>query len=445
MTFYINSVSLKGIKCIDKKIDLVFSNKTVTKSFNVDKSNIKAIYGPNGAGKSGIVLAMFIYKRLVLDNEALFDQGFSKMVFNSINKGVNEFSIDVVFTKKNNESKVRTYKHSLVLNVKDDDVYISYEAFYCLSGKVIDDSAFKKIVEIKDGTISYVVDIKKGPLENLFIYKKSINLLNKTSICPVFVNTYKDENHIVDESLYLIDLYDLYMFGLNLNVSIEEADKHSKYIMRSSINKEDVKNKLLEYSNNIDDYCFLISNSSRDCVKKDKYNNYIKRIEELSMFIKVFKPSLDSIEIDRVEKGDDYLCKKIFVYKNYKIDIEFESNGIKKLVRLFNSFKAAANGEIVFIDELDANLHDVYLSKLLEFFLLDGKGQLCFTTHNLEPIELFKDRKHAIDFLSNDSRIYSWVREGNTSLKKRYVLGLIPYSPFNVESFDFDVLLDEDK
>ncbi len=27
---------------------------------------------------------------------------------------------------------------------------------------------------------------------------------------------------------------------------------------------------------------------------------------------------------------------------------------------------------------------------------------------------------------------------------KKYVSGLIPYSPFNVESFDFDLLLDEE-
>jgi len=139
-----------------------------------------------------------------------------------------------------------------------------------------------------------------------------------------------------------------------------------------------------------------------------------------------------------------YYCKKIFVYKNYKIDIEFESTGIKRLVKMFSSLKASANGGIVFIDEMDANLHDVYFTKLIEFFKEQSRGQLCFTTHNLEPIEVLKDCSHSLDFVSNDSRLSSWVKSGNKSPMKKYVNGLIPYSTFNVGSIDFEFLLDED-
>ena len=100
---------------------------------------------------------------------------------------------------------------------------------------------------------------------------------------------------------------------------------------------------------------------------------------------------------------------------------------------------------ITFIDEMDSNLHDVYFTKLIEFFKNDSKGQLCFTTHNLEPINLLKDKAHSLDFVSDDSRVYSWKKDGNNSPMSKYVHGLIPYSPFNVESFFFDVLFDEDK
>lgn len=82
-----------------------------------------------------------------------------------------------------------------------------------------------------------------------------------------------------------------------------------------------------------------------------------------------------------------------------------------------------------------------FFTKLIEFLKNDSKRQLCFTTHNLEPIDVLKDKAHSLDFISNDSRVYSWIKEENRSQMNKYVNGLIPYSPFNIESFDFDLLL----
>ena len=66
-----------------------------------------------------------------------------------------------------------------------------------------------------------------------------------------------------------------------------------------------------------------------------------------------------------------------------------------------------------------------------------AKGQLCFTTHNLEPIDVLKENSHSLDFLSSDSRIASWTKNGNKSPMKMYINGLIDYSPFNVHAIDF--------
>ena len=153
---------------------------------------------------------------------------------------------------------------------------------------------------------------------------------------------------------------------------------------------------------------------------------------------------MDEIVIDTKVNDHILYCDKIFKYGNKKINIEFESTGIKKLVKLYSTLRFCANGHNAFIDEMDANLHDVYFSKMIEFFKNDGLGQLCFTTHNLEPIDILKNNSHSLDFISNDSRVYSWIRNGNKSPLSKYVNGLIPYSPFNVESFNFDLLFDED-
>ena len=66
-----------------------------------------------------------------------------------------------------------------------------------------------------------------------------------------------------------------------------------------------------------------------------------------------------------------------------------------------------------------------------------GEGQLCFTTHNIGPMDILKTNKKSIEFLSVDHSIYSWVNNGNYSPSKLYRNGMIEGSPFNVDALDF--------
>ena len=124
-------------------------------------------------------------------------------------------------------------------------------------------------------------------------------------------------------------------------------------------------------------------------------------------------------------------------YGEYSINKEFESTGIKKLIRLFDCFVLASEGGIVFIDEMDSNLNDVYLCKIIEYFMYYGKGQLCFTTHNLDPMSVLKENKNSIDFLSSDNHLVSWTARGNASPENCYKNGMIEDSPFNIDAVDF--------
>ena len=131
------------------------------------------------------------------------------------------------------------------------------------------------------------------------------------------------------------------------------------------------------------------------------------------------------------------------VYDGYSIDKEFESRGIRKLMELFNCLDAASKGGIVFIDELDANINDIYLDKLIEFFQLYGIGQLCFTAHNLSPMALLKKNSYAIDFISSINTVHTWTRDGNLRPDNAYKNGFIEDSPFNVDASDFIGILNE--
>ena len=148
------------------------------------------------------------------------------------------------------------------------------------------------------------------------------------------------------------------------------------------------------------------------------------------------------IDIDRKEDESEYICSLVMVYDSYSIDAEFESTGIKKLIKLFAYLKEMVHGGIVFIDEFDSNLHDVYLCALMEYLMEYGEGQLCFTTHNVGPMDILKQHKKSIDFLSIDHKIYPWTTNGNYSPSKLYRNGMIEGSPFNIDSIDFIGIFD---
>ena len=120
-----------------------------------------------------------------------------------------------------------------------------------------------------------------------------------------------------------------------------------------------------------------------------------------------------------------------------RINKKYESTGIKKIIEMYSVLCNVENGDIVFIDEFDANIHDVLLVKLVEYVMDYAEGQLIFTTHNLAPMDVLQKAKHSIDFLSPDSRITSWTSNGNYTAASLYRKGLIEYSPFNIEPFSF--------
>ena len=75
--------------------------------------------------------------------------------------------------------------------------------------------------------------------------------------------------------------------------------------------------------------------------------------------------------------------------------------------------------------------------KLVEYAQNYAEGQFVFSTHNLGPMDVLQKAKCSIDFISNDSHLVPWVKMGNCSAANVYTKGLIKYSPFNIEAFDF--------
>ena len=129
------------------------------------------------------------------------------------------------------------------------------------------------------------------------------------------------------------------------------------------------------------------------------FEKFEKYIDNLCSFIRVFKDDFQTIEIKKDENGDNYECEIILIYNDGKrINKKYESTGIKKIIEMYSALCNVENGDIVFIDEFDANLHDVLLVKLVEYVMDYTVGQLIFTTHNLAPMDVLQKAKHSIDF-----------------------------------------------
>ena len=66
-----------------------------------------------------------------------------------------------------------------------------------------------------------------------------------------------------------------------------------------------------------------------------------------------------------------------------------------------------------------------------------GKGQLCFTSHNVDPMSILKENHKSIDFITRDNRIIPWVKNGHYTPENSYRNGMIEGMPYNIDASDF--------
>lgn len=442
---YLINYSVKGIKTLDQLVNLSFYKKTISKNMDTQNYNVKGIYGMNGSGKSGIITSVEILKNLIVNSNYLNNPIIQKELGELINKKNEQLSIEAEYAVNMVENiKIFNYKIKLSKNIKGK-FEILYESLY-ERGIYSKNSRGSVIFEVENGEIKYLHrDCAEKEIYEL-IDSKTKNLLSTASMCAliwekiVAPKVIKDKTtEVFFDNSFFRNLIMQYIFGRTIYIYLEQEDKHKEYLAMdmieniSNLEEDSVMNNFFKINN----YDIEKIDVKRNLVLKTKYDKFKKNIEKLYEFLHIFKSDLSKIEIDKKENGDVWVCNLIMVYDDYKIDAEFESTGIKKLIKLFVYLKEMVKGGIVFIDEFDSNLHDVYLCALLEYLMEYGKGQLCFTTHNVGPMDILKQHKKSIDFLSENHKIYPWTTNGNYSPSKLYRSGMIEGSPFNVDSIDF--------
>lgn len=440
---YLINYSVKGIKSLDEDVKLSFYKKTISKNPDMNGYNIKGIYGMNGSGKSGIVTSVKILKNILTDSGYLNNPIIQKNLDAIINKKTGQLSIESDFMVKILDSLV-VCRYKLILSKDVTGRYsIVYERLSTKNATSRSDN-MKIIFEVINGNIE-ILEIDDGELLKDVI-EKTRNLLTMESMSSLFYEKFlipeakkKTLQNIMEKSIYI---WLLFFFGRKLHVYLDQFDNHKEYIAINSLNEysndEKNLNQVIIKDLMRDKKAYLDAISvDHNIVSKHKYKNFEKTISKLTEFLRIFKSDLKGIEIDKKENQDVWICDLVMNYETYNIHAEYESTGIKKLIQLFVYLREMVQGGIVFIDEFDSNLHDVYLCALLEYLAEYGEGQLCFTTHNVGPMDILKQYNKSIDFLSENHKIYPWKKSGNYSPSKLYRNGMIEGNPFNIDSIDF--------
>ncbi len=439
---YLLNYSVKGIKTLDQLISLSFYKKTISKNPDTQDYNVKGIYGMNGSGKSAIITSVDILRNLLINSGYLNNPIVQGNLSEIINKKTEELFIGAEYLV-NLKDLFMIFRYEIkLLKDKTGKYVIAYE---CLSSKNANskNDFMETVFEVKDGELIFIRKSENDMFAKV-IQQKTTNLLINTSMCALFY----DKIIIAEKETHRNDLFKslltLLILGKKIHVYLDQSDDHKDYLLQRSCGySEELENgnlnrdSLLDHFVEMDGECLNVIAVTKNIVLKSMYEDFQRSVEGLYEFLHIFKSDLQGIEIDKKEYHDAFICSLIMVYDSYRIHAEFESTGIKKLIKLFVYIKEMVHGGIVFIDEFDSNLHDVYLCALLEYLMQYGGGQLCFTTHNIGPMDILKQHKKSIDFLSVDHKIYSWTTNGNYSPSRLYRNGMIEGSPFNVDSIDF--------
>ena len=423
MEFYLLEFRLKGIKNIEKEIAINFYKQDIRK-FNRDNYNVKGIFGRNGIGKTAIIKGIEILRNIVLDTDYLILK--NSLLNEMINKKLKKCHLSTEFLVVDEEKRKHIFEHSIDLKLENGKIIITKEI---INKKKLDRKEISRTLIIENGEINKSKSNYFKKLDG--IEKLSMNLLDRKSIVKLLVNDIVKgrKNRLESEKFEFIYLYVLYS---KINVFTHLEDSHYKMVSVNFENQNWLDKIYIDYINQ--------EGKKRNILLKTKEEiNFLqKSLKRKEKFLKLFNPEIEKIEFEKKDFDEKYYeIEYIFCYKEYKINFEYESMGMKSLFRLFDVLDTVNNGGIVFVDEIDMSIHDLYLNRLIEFFAENGKGQFVFTAHNTSILDTLKKYKNSIDFVTEYQEIKPWIKNGNYSPRKQYLEGMLPNMPYNIEYYDF--------
>lgn len=426
LIYLLVSSKIAGIKNIEKEIEISFTNKYLTDQ-DFESSHIKAIYGSNGAGKSGIVHAFEIYKYVATNSFPFKDLVFGHKIAQLINKKTRSFSIENTFASIVSSGVHYLYRHSITIGLDEaNNAFVAKEKAERLDARF---HSVNTLFETEKG------NLVSSSLPSGLKYEDSSSFLSENSLLSSL------EFRGIRDEKGIMDAYRVFFFPRFLGICFgSNEDAHDVFDYGSLFKNGDLTNDTFRAMSKKKAPFLLYRNAGESClwaVPTEEEKPYLRLRGRLEKFLRLLRPSIRSIELISKHDGTISLLAPRFYYDGYDVDYEFESTGVKKLCQLFATLVSASRGSIVFIDEIDAGIHDVFFTKLVEYFAKYMQCQIVMTTHHVDVMETLKHSKKSIDVLTDEGVVVPWKRNGDSSPSSNFRNGALGGVPFNLQSFDF--------
>ncbi len=381
------------------KDPLTFSMLSGKNNDNVIKVNEKmnllscaAILGANASGKTTIIDALFMMKRIVLNNDKIFLSS-DELPYNPFKLSAETenapTSFDIVFIHNN-----RQYKYGFEYD--KNKIYAEY-LFVYKSIKPTCVFDMDKTVPLNKDAYPELKEIKSKPDNYLYLWK-----CDQNGNIPA--------KNVLDFFKSMVITYDV---SNALNASL------TAYLLNNENTKEIIKRYMRNADFGIAD--IRINNDSSD----DKLD--INNIMVSHKKIKSKNESSDTVDF-RMNGEESYGTYKFFA-------------------SLFPILFALAQGSVVLYDELDASLHPLLLRKLFDLFrnkeTNPNNAQLIISCQDVSLLDYLKDNIAQICFTQkadNGQTIFHSLDEySGVELKKKlqdlYLLGSFDAIP-RLEKFN---------
>lgn len=373
-----------------------------------------AIYGANGAGKSNMIKAIEYLKQII------YDDGVSQSINNSKFKLNQEkskqpvyFEIEMIINDKifrygveiDNTSVVSEWLVESRINRKD---FMIFERGFDDTGKI---------------KLTFNAAYRKTSKQKLLIELLEENLLkpNELLLCKneeLKIDVISEFRNKIIDDIVIIHPQSKYKHLTAHISSSNEFKNFSNSLLKSF---DTGVNKLSIESATIDSYFGDDDDELKEEIITDLENN-----DGLLMY----------------HKGNDIFCKKVddSIYveklvsshvdnlgKSVDFDLEDESDGTQRLLDFIPAFNGMLNTQTTFIiDEIDQSLHPALLKSLVAKMMgeKETKGQLIFTTHESNLLDLDIFRQDEIWFVEKDKRLGNSVMYSLSEYKPRYDLDI---------------------
>lgn len=422
-SFKVTSLKLSNFKNV-KMGEINFETKD-------EPLNIIGIYGQNGSGKTAIVEAFILLKSL-FSGISLDDK-----VKDSIMFGCESMSLEVSFKMLTLNNNYIDVNYFVEIGKNTDDINKKVTSF------IQNNENTKNIIVLKEVLKYKVNDERFKTFINFDINKK--DFMTKANY-KSFLKVFESETDIffikkyakLEATSFIFNNQMIKIFSHTLN-NIRAEDIGVK-----NYNSIDITIKICYFSilglqifdenmtSNIahmpvfkNGFLSKYISSSNNKITTQDFDKISNTLHHINIVLKTIVPDLELIieKIDTV--SDEEVTVQYFTKRNdIKINLKYESQGIKKIVSLLNALIEVYNNSsyCLIIDELDANIYEYLLGELLEVLKENAKGQLIFTSHNLRPLEVLNEKSIVFTTINEENRFIKFknIKKTNNLRDKYY-------------------------